>query len=119
MPRSMRKYKADILPELQRDEIARLRDRVTALEGHRLQWRRRASEMGNALSDLLGATDDVLKIGPVQDSGIVLPIGTRGALQEARNRAWTVFDHDTWPDEPAEQHKGVERREDNEGKGNG
>ena len=54
MPKPMRRYKADILPELQREEAQRLRDRVITLEGHRAQWRRLAHRYRDALAEIGG-----------------------------------------------------------------
>lgn len=54
VPKPMRKYKADIMPELWREEAQRLRDRVITLEGHREQWRRVAFRYRDALEAIEG-----------------------------------------------------------------
>ena len=98
MPKPMRKYRADITSELQRDELARLRDRVITLEGHREQWRRIAFRYRDALEAIEG--------GHVCDEG---------HREEARKALNNITEGHP-PTEAAGEHKSVERT--NEGKGN-
>lgn len=98
--------------------------RIDELEGHRRQWRTRALRLYDSLSVLSRLSEQVLH-APVREAGIVVNLELRARIQRAVSEAQDALNLESPPafddgdDEDSSEHKGADRRDDNEGKGNG